>query len=67
MFLTVPQVSTKFYLGTEDGHLVYVDWKPVKDNDTGKISTPRATFWNAIQVRTAKIFTPRPQFGTPYR
>ncbi|KAG2461605.1 WDR63 protein, partial [Polypterus senegalus] len=32
-------VSTKFSLGTEDGELVYADWKMEKDNDTGKLST----------------------------
>ena len=40
----INSVSTKFYIGTEDGHLVYVDWKPAKDNDTGKVVTQRASF-----------------------
>ena len=45
----INSVSTKFYIGTEDGHLVYVDWKPAKDNDTGKVVTQRASFWSAVQ------------------
>lgn len=34
-------VSSKFYVGTEEGDLVYMDWKPEKDTDSGKIVTPR--------------------------
>ncbi|XP_028667360.1 dynein axonemal intermediate chain 3 [Erpetoichthys calabaricus] len=34
-------VSTKFSLGTEDGELVYADWKMEKDNDTGKLSSSK--------------------------
>lgn len=34
-------VSSKFFVGTEEGDLVYMDWKPEKDNDSGKIVTPR--------------------------
>ncbi|KAJ7367405.1 WD repeat-containing protein 63, partial [Desmophyllum pertusum] len=34
-------VSSKFFIGTEEGDLVYMDWKPEKDADSGKIVTPR--------------------------
>ncbi|XP_048581354.1 dynein axonemal intermediate chain 3 [Nematostella vectensis] len=34
-------VSTKFLVGTEEGDLVYLDWRPEKDTDSGKIMTPR--------------------------
>lgn len=34
-------VSSKFYVGTEEGDLVYMDWRPEKDTDSGKIVTPR--------------------------
>lgn len=33
-------VSTKFYIGSEDGELIYMDWKSTKDIDTGKIVSP---------------------------
>ncbi|KAF7231836.1 WD repeat containing protein 63 [Paragonimus skrjabini miyazakii] len=37
--------STMFYVGTEDGDLVYVDWMPQKDQDTGKMQTPKPDFY----------------------
>ncbi|KAA0184104.1 WD repeat-containing protein 63 [Fasciolopsis buskii] len=37
--------STFFYVGTEDGDLVYVDWMPQKDQDTGKMQTPKPEFY----------------------
>ncbi|CAL8306342.1 unnamed protein product [Lota lota] len=30
-------INTKFYVGTEDGELVYTDWKLEKDNDSGRL------------------------------
>ncbi|VEL17606.1 unnamed protein product [Protopolystoma xenopodis] len=40
----LPGVSTFFYIGTEDGELVYVDWMPHKDQETGKMITPKPEF-----------------------
>ncbi|CAH8572973.1 unnamed protein product [Dicrocoelium dendriticum] len=37
--------STMLYVGTEDGDLVYVDWMPQKDQDTGKVQTPKPEFY----------------------
>ncbi|KAG5448486.1 WD repeat-containing protein 63 [Clonorchis sinensis] len=37
--------STMLYVGTEDGDLVYVDWMPQKDPDTGKMQTPKPEFY----------------------
>ncbi|XP_002740173.1 dynein axonemal intermediate chain 3-like [Saccoglossus kowalevskii] len=34
-------VVTKFYVGTEDGELVYCDWKYDKDPDSGKLAPVR--------------------------
>ncbi|MBN3297136.1 WDR63 protein, partial [Amia calva] len=34
---TLEDISTKFFVGTEDGELVYLDWKMEKDNDSGKM------------------------------
>eukprot|EP00795_Rhopilema_esculentum_P004098 gene4098-20278_t len=34
-------VNSKFYVATEDGELVYIDWKLSKDIDTGKVVSPR--------------------------
>ncbi|XP_036377329.1 dynein intermediate chain 3, axonemal [Megalops cyprinoides] len=34
-------VSTNFYLGTEDGELVYTDWKMEKDNDSGRLHSAK--------------------------
>ena len=33
------QVNTHFYVGSEDGEIVYVDWMPQKDQDSGKIQS----------------------------
>ncbi|XP_031430157.1 dynein axonemal intermediate chain 3 isoform X2 [Clupea harengus] len=30
-------ICSKFYVGTEDGELVYTDWKMERDNDSGKL------------------------------
>ncbi|KAM4629289.1 dynein axonemal intermediate chain 3 [Polymixia lowei] len=34
---TLEDVNTKFYVGTEDGELVYTDWKLEKDSDSGRL------------------------------
>ncbi|XP_036448271.1 dynein intermediate chain 3, axonemal isoform X2 [Colossoma macropomum] len=36
-------ISTKFYVGTEDGELVYTDWRLEKDNDSGRLFSPKPT------------------------
>uniref|UniRef100_A0A4W4E163 WD repeat domain 63 n=1 Tax=Electrophorus electricus TaxID=8005 RepID=A0A4W4E163_ELEEL len=36
-------ISTKFYVGTEDGEVVYTDWKLEKDNDSGQLFSPKPT------------------------
>ncbi|XP_033738311.1 WD repeat-containing protein 63-like isoform X3 [Pecten maximus] len=45
---TLQSVKTHFYVGTEDGEIVYVDWMPQKDQDTGKIQTPKPEFYHSI-------------------
>ncbi|CAF2319241.1 unnamed protein product [Rotaria sp. Silwood2] len=42
-------VDTFFYIGTEDGQLVYQDWMPQKDQDSTKFFTPKAA-WSSIVV-----------------
>ncbi|KAI3382454.1 hypothetical protein SNEBB_006694 [Seison nebaliae] len=37
-------MNTKMYVGTEMGKLVYVDWMPQKDPDSGKIQTQKPEF-----------------------
>merc|ERR1719494_7809 len=37
-------ISSKFYVATEDGELIYLDWKPTKDIDTGKIVSQKPEF-----------------------
>ena len=36
---TLKAIKTHFYVGTEDGEIVYVDWMPQKDQDSGKIQS----------------------------
>ncbi|CAH8459503.1 unnamed protein product [Schistosoma curassoni] len=42
--LPLPNADTHIYAGTEDGVIVYVDWIPHKDQDTGKMQTPKPEF-----------------------
>ncbi|CAL1545233.1 unnamed protein product [Lymnaea stagnalis] len=41
-------VKTYIFVGTEDGEVVYVDWMPQKDQDSGKIQTPKPAFYHTI-------------------
>ncbi|ESP02449.1 hypothetical protein LOTGIDRAFT_199692 [Lottia gigantea] len=45
---TLQDVKTHFYVATEDGEVVYVDWMPQKDQDTGKIQTPKPDYYHTI-------------------
>ncbi|XP_045159985.2 dynein axonemal intermediate chain 3-like isoform X2 [Mercenaria mercenaria] len=45
---TLQSVKTHFYVGSEDGEIVYVDWMPQKDQDTGKIQTPKPDFYHTV-------------------
>lgn len=49
---TLKSIKTTFYVGTEDGEIVYADWMPQKDQDTGKIQS-ELIFIVAIQSRIA--------------
>uniref|UniRef100_A0A3Q0KMK2 Putative testis development protein nyd-sp29 n=1 Tax=Schistosoma mansoni TaxID=6183 RepID=A0A3Q0KMK2_SCHMA len=42
--LPLPNADTHIYAGTEDGAIIYVDWIPHKDQDTGKMQTPKPEF-----------------------
>ncbi|UJR25204.1 hypothetical protein I4U23_006556 [Adineta vaga] len=42
-------IDTFFYVGTEDGQLVYQDWMPQKENDSAKFITPKAT-WSSVVI-----------------
>ncbi|BFY99788.1 hypothetical protein BsWGS_02828 [Bradybaena similaris] len=45
---TLQNIKTFLYVGTEDGEVVYVDWMPQKDIESGKIQTPRPAYYHAI-------------------
>ncbi|CAC5422765.1 WD repeat-containing protein 63 [Mytilus coruscus] len=45
---TLQSVKTHFYVGSEDGEVVFVDWMPQKDQDTGKIQTPKPDYYHAV-------------------
>ncbi|KAF5901430.1 WD repeat-containing protein 63 isoform X1, partial [Clarias magur] len=47
-------ISTKFYIGTEDGELVYTDWKMEK-NESGRLSSPKPTY--VSQVHNSPVNT----------
>ncbi|CAH8454226.1 unnamed protein product [Schistosoma turkestanicum] len=42
--LPLPNANTHIFAGTEDGDIVYADWVPQKDQDTGKMQTPKPEF-----------------------
>ncbi|XP_076849702.1 dynein axonemal intermediate chain 3 isoform X2 [Brachyhypopomus gauderio] len=37
-------ISTKIYTSTEDGEIVYTDWKLEKDNESGRLFSPKPTY-----------------------
>ncbi|CAH8834018.1 unnamed protein product [Trichobilharzia szidati] len=41
---SLPNADTHIFAGTDDGDIVYVDWMPHKDQDTGKMQTPKPEF-----------------------
>jgi len=45
---TLQSVKTYVYVGTEDGEVVYVDWMPQKDQDSGKIQTPKPAYYHSL-------------------
>ncbi|XP_059149389.1 dynein axonemal intermediate chain 3-like [Physella acuta] len=45
---TLQGVKTHIFVGTEDGEVVYVDWMPQKDQDSGKIQTPKPAFYHSV-------------------
>ncbi|KAL8583506.1 hypothetical protein ACOMHN_056316 [Nucella lapillus] len=45
---TLQGVQTSLYIGTEDGEVVYGDWMPQKDQDTGKLQTPKPTYYHTL-------------------
>ncbi|KAF7696329.1 dynein axonemal intermediate chain 3 isoform X2 [Silurus meridionalis] len=48
-------ISTKFFVGTENGELVYTDWVLQKDNETGQHSSPKPI--SVSQVQDTQINT----------
>lgn len=45
---TLSTINTHFYAGTEDGEIVYLDWMPQKDQDSGKIQTPKPDYYHCL-------------------
>ncbi|KAH9523462.1 WD repeat-containing protein 63 [Bulinus truncatus] len=45
---TLQGVKTYMYVGSEDGEVVYVDWMPQKDQDSGKIQTPKPAYYHCL-------------------
>ncbi|KAL3320712.1 WD repeat-containing protein 63 [Cichlidogyrus casuarinus] len=42
--------STMLYVGSEDGELAFLDWMPMKDQDTGRVTTPKPEFVNMCHM-----------------
>ncbi|KAK0131724.1 WD repeat-containing protein 63 [Merluccius polli] len=42
---SLDDVNTKFYVGTEDGELVYTDWRLEKDNDSGRLFSSKPSHY----------------------
>ncbi|XP_029905060.1 dynein axonemal intermediate chain 3 [Myripristis murdjan] len=38
---SLDDVNTKFFVGTEDGEIVYTDWRLEKDNDSGRLHSAK--------------------------
>ncbi|XP_066297797.1 dynein axonemal intermediate chain 3-like [Branchiostoma lanceolatum] len=41
-------VTTKFYISTEDGEVAYADMKIEKDQDSGKLTNPKPSWYSAL-------------------
>uniref|UniRef100_A0A8C5Q007 Dynein axonemal intermediate chain 3 n=2 Tax=Leptobrachium leishanense TaxID=445787 RepID=A0A8C5Q007_9ANUR len=48
-------VNTKFFAGTEDGEVVYMDWKMEKDGDTGKLISSKP--YQALALHDGGVHT----------
>ncbi|XP_041359893.1 dynein intermediate chain 3, axonemal-like isoform X2 [Gigantopelta aegis] len=59
---TLHDVQTNFYVGTEDGEVVYLDWMPQKDPDTGKIQTPKPQYYHATHDGPVSVLQRSPFF-----
>ncbi|XP_070562697.1 dynein axonemal intermediate chain 3-like isoform X2 [Ptychodera flava] len=55
-------VSSKFYVGTEDGELVYCDWKYEKDPDSGKLGPQRPEWSKLLHDSTINTLQRSPFF-----
>lgn len=45
---TLQSVQTYMYIGSEDGEVIYGDWMPQKDQDTGKLQTPKPAYYHTL-------------------
>ncbi|PIK53480.1 WD repeat-containing protein 63 [Apostichopus japonicus] len=54
--------TTKFFVGTEDGELIYADLKLEKDPDSGKLVPPRADFVKSFHDRAINTLQRSPFF-----
>ncbi|KAL5022553.1 hypothetical protein ScPMuIL_001708 [Solemya velum] len=59
---TLQSVKTHLFVGTEDGEVVYADWMPQKDQDTGKIQTPKPDYYHSIHHGPVKAVERSPFF-----
>lgn len=55
-------VTTKFFVGTEDGEIVYADWKLERDTDSGKIGPQRPQTCKLIHDRSINTLQRSPFF-----
>ncbi|TRY59370.1 hypothetical protein DNTS_013991, partial [Danionella cerebrum] len=55
-------ISTKLYVGTEDGELVYVDWKVEKDGDSGRLLSSKPLHQLLLQDSQVRTISRSPFF-----
>ncbi|KAL2089545.1 hypothetical protein ACEWY4_014233 [Coilia grayii] len=59
---TMEDICTKFYVGTEDGEMVYTDWKMEKDNESGKLFSPKPSHRYIVHDGTVNTVCRSPFF-----
>ncbi|XP_029474213.1 WD repeat-containing protein 63 isoform X2 [Rhinatrema bivittatum] len=42
------EINTNFFVGTEDGELIYSDWKQERESDSGKITSQKALYRHTV-------------------
>uniref|UniRef100_A0A4W3HMR7 Dynein axonemal intermediate chain 3 n=1 Tax=Callorhinchus milii TaxID=7868 RepID=A0A4W3HMR7_CALMI len=60
---TLDNINTFSFIGTEDGEIVYTDWRVEKDSDTGKLISPSPSHCFSVHDGPVEIVQRSPFFN----